>query len=438
MVEATFEMLLKLTHIRVLRVEQTKTNAYCVTLESTLQHTTCHKCKRRIDTFYRLDDWIMLQHLPICGSKVFIRLQPKRFRCPFCSDGPTTTQELPWYRPRSSFTKAYEEHRLIQCVNSTIEDVSTKEQVGYDAIEGLIDRSIATNVDWSTYERLDRVGIDEIALKKGHRAYVVIVTTRLDDGTIHVLAVLPNRRKETVLAFFKQIPYRLRRTVTDVCCDMCEAYLSAIELVFGFDTIVIDRFHVARHYYDAADGLRQEELARLKQTRTAREYDLLKGVMWYFRKRPQDLAPEERDVLECFFSAAPRARQAYELRESLTNIFETARTKEEALDRFGQWLVAVDDSGLSCFNAFINLLIENLNGIANYFRDGSSSGFVEGLNTKIKALKRRCYGIFNTRHLFQRMTLDLGGYTMFGRNSRRDLYGLKVSKSALVSYSHHI
>jgi len=419
MVEATFEMLLKLTHIRVIRVEQTKTNAYIVTVESTLQHTTCRTCKRRTETFYRLDDWIMLQHLPICGGKVFIRLQPKRFRCPYCSDGPTTTQELPWYRPRSTFTKAYEEYLLMQCVHSTIEDVSIKEQVGYDAVEGLIDRYIAAKVDWSVYDRLDILGIDEIALKKGHRQYVVVITSRLPDGTIHLLAVLPNRLKETVLAFFKQVPYRLRRTVTNVCCDMCEAYLSAIERVFGFDTIVIDRFHVARQYYEAADAIRKEELARLKEERTAREYARLKGVMWYFRKRPQDLAPDERDVLECFFSAAPRARQAYELREALTTIFETAGTKAEALDQLGQWTVTVDDSGLTGFDAFINLLFAHLNGIANYFRDGYTSGFVEGLNNKIKALKRRCYGIFNLRHLFQRISLDLGGYAVFGRLSLR-------------------
>jgi transposase len=113
-VEPTFELLLKLPHIRVLRVEQTKAGAYIVTVESTLQHTMCHICKRRIDTFYRLDDAIMLQHLPICGSKVFVRLQPKRFRCPFCSVKPTTTQEVSWYRPRSQFTKAYEEYLLMQ------------------------------------------------------------------------------------------------------------------------------------------------------------------------------------------------------------------------------------------------------------------------------------------------------------------------------------
>ena len=417
--EATFEMLLKLTHIRVIRVEQTKVGTYSITVESTLEHTICHLCKRRIDTFYRLDDWIILQHLPICGSKVFIRLQPKRFRCPYCSGRPTTTQELPWYRPRSSFTKAYEEYLLMQCINSTIEDVSIKEQVGYDTIEGLLDHYIATKVDWLVYKRLDVVGIDEIALKKGHRDYVVIITVRSADGSIHLLAVLPDRQKETLLAFFNQIPYRLRRTVTNVCCDMCAAYLSAIETVFGFDTIVVDRFHVARHYYDAADAIRKEELARLKEARSEREYGLLKGVMWYFRKRPQDLEPEERDVLDSFFSAAPRARQAYELRESLTRIFETASTKAEALDQLGEWTVTVDASGLTGFDGFIQLLFEHLNGIANYFRDRYTSGFVEGLNTKIKALKRRCYGIFNLDHLFQRITLDLGGYALFGRFSLR-------------------
>ena len=55
-----------------------------------------------------------------------------------------------------------------------------------------------------------------------------------------------------------------------------------------------------------------------------------------------------------------------------------------------------------------------MNGIANYFRDRLTSGFVEGFNNRIKVLKRRCYGIFNLKHIFQRITLDLGGYAAFG------------------------
>ena len=411
--EATFELLLKLAHIRVLRIEQTKTDAYIITVESTLQHATCHTCKRRIDTFYRLDDWIMLQHLPICGSKVFIRLQPKRFRCPYCSGNPTTTQELSWYRPRRQFTNAYEEYLLIQCINSTIKDVSIKEQVHYDAIEGVIDHYVHTKVDWTAYKTLNILGIDEIALRKGHRSYIVIITARKHDGTVHLLAVLPDRTKVTVLTFFRSIPYRLRRTVTDVCSDLYEAYLTAIEEVFGADISVIDRFHVARQYYEAVDDLRKVEMARLKRERKKSEYDLLKGVMWSFRRRPTDITPEEQDVLACLFSAAPDLRQAYAFRESLTKIFETPYTKTEAITHLQQWITTVKESGLTCLDGFLKLLTQHMNGIANYFRNRYTSGFVEGLNNRIKVLKRRCYGIFNLKHIFQRLTLDLSGYAAF-------------------------
>ncbi len=53
--------------------------------------------------------------------------------------------------------------------------------------------------------------------------------------------------------------------------------------------------------------------------------------------------------------------------------------------------------------------------ITNYFVKRETSGFVEGLNNKIKVLKRRCYGIFNLGHLFQRVFLDLEGYRLFAK-----------------------
>ena len=51
--------------------------------------------------------------------------------------------------------------------------------------------------------------------------------------------------------------------------------------------------------------------------------------------------------------------------------------------------------------------------ILNYFNDRISSGFVEGLNNKIKTIKRRCYGINKVSSLFQRIWLDLQGRDRF-------------------------
>jgi len=55
---------------------------------------------------------------------------------------------------------------------------------------------------------------------------------------------------------------------------------------------------------------------------------------------------------------------------------------------------------------------------ANDFHDRQTSGGVEGLKNKIKVIKRRCYGILNVKHLFQRIELELSGYALFALKIR--------------------
>jgi transposase len=65
------------------------------------------------------------------------------------------------------------------------------------------------------------------------------------------------------------------------------------------------------------------------------------------------------------------------------------------------------------FKTFIGTLEKYKNGIANYFKLRKNSGFVEGLNNKIKVIKRRCYGVLKPETLFQRVFLDLKGYELY-------------------------
>ena len=127
---------LDLPDVRVLSSELSKAQELIIDVESTLTTTICRRCKRLINEFHAYDQPLKLRHLPILGYVVYIRIRPKRFRCPYCDDHPTTTQRLPWYDPKALHTKAYERHLLIQLVNSTIEDVCQKEDTSYDAVLG--------------------------------------------------------------------------------------------------------------------------------------------------------------------------------------------------------------------------------------------------------------------------------------------------------------
>jgi transposase len=375
--------------------------------------TTCRRCGRTIREPHGLDEPRLLRHLPSFGRTVYLRIRPKRFHCPFCDDHPTTTQTLNWYDPKALHTLAYERHLILQLIGSTLTDVQAKEDVTYDALLGILDRWIATTVDWDALGPFGTLGIDEIALLKGHRDFVAVISAQSEDGELHVLAVLPDRLKATVVAWLESIPQAIRERITTVCTDIWEGYISAVQDALPDATLVIDRFIVARQYRDGVDKLRKQEVRRLVKELPKEVHHDLKRTLWPFRKRSADLDAAERERLEALLAHSPALRQAHTLREELTTIFDTARSKADGLRRIQFWRRRVEKSSLRCFDAFLKLLDNWLDLIANYFISHQTSSFVEGLNNKLKVLKRRCYGLRNVTRLFQRLFLDLEGYRRF-------------------------
>jgi len=123
---------LDIPSVAVLEERMTRGGDCIITVESTPTSTVYRICGREITQFRSHDEWIQLRHLPILGHRVYIRLRPKRYECPYCSKK-TTTQQLDWYGANSPHTKAYDDHLMLQLVGSTVEDVRRKEDVGYDA-----------------------------------------------------------------------------------------------------------------------------------------------------------------------------------------------------------------------------------------------------------------------------------------------------------------
>ena len=105
--------------------------------------------------------------------------------------------------------------------------------------------------------------------------------------------------------------------------------------------------------------------------------------------------------------------RAYDLCEHLTFIYNSQLTTGQAKRKISGWVQRVKNSKLTCFNSFLKTLNINYIEITNYFINRQSSGFVEGLNNKIKVIKRRCYGITNITNLFRRICLDLNGYAIY-------------------------
>lgn len=193
--QATIQIPLDIPNVEVLRTEIHPDDKLLIWVESQEETVRCGLCGREVRATFGHGQEIQLRHLPALGMETYICIKPRRGRCLECETEPTTTQVLEWYEQRSPHTKTYDRYLLKQLVNSTIEDVSLSENIGYDAIVGALNRQIDTKVDWEQVDDLSTVGIDEVAMSKGRKNYAAIITARQKDGKVRILAVLPDRKK---------------------------------------------------------------------------------------------------------------------------------------------------------------------------------------------------------------------------------------------------
>jgi transposase len=290
-----------------------------------------------------------------------------------------------------------------------VADVSRQLDLGVKAVEGIMDHRLAPAVDWGAFTALETLGIDEVALRKGHGQYVAVIWARDAQGRTHVLTVLPDRLQATVQAFLETIPTDLKATVRRVCIDMWEGYAGAVAAALPKAHIVVDRFHVAVQYREAVDDLRKQEFRRLNAGRPADQALPTAELRLLLRREWPSLTQAQQGQLVELFEQTPTLVSAYILRTTLTAIFECTPDRATAQTRFRIWGEQVKAAGITCFDKFLNTLHHWQDGILNYFDGRHTSGFVEGLNNKLKLLKRRCFGLDDPVELFRRLWLDIEG-----------------------------
>ena len=383
------------------------------TVESNCTSSTCHKCGQLATKRYGYSSIKTIEHTSILDKRVFLEIKPVRYYCEHCNDGTTTTEKYDWVAKGGKTTQALEDYIMRNLIHSTIQDVSKKTGMSYSTISTSVSNRIGDKVDWSKYSDLQTIGIDEISNRKGFNDYLAVVSVKDKNGDLSVIAVLDSRKKDDIKTFLESIPNHLKKTVKSVWTDMYDGFVNAAVEVFGKRVLVVDRYHVAKLYRKPLDNLRINEMKRLKNDLPDEEYKKLEGMMWIIRKQYECLTEADKDKLALLYYYSPALKKAHQCALRLTQIFNTHCKRKTAVDKINNWIKMTEKSDVNCFNSFIKTLQKYKPFILNYFKGRKNSGFVEGLNNKIKVAKRRCYGLLKTESFFQRLFLDLKGYELF-------------------------
>ncbi len=321
--------------------------------------------------------------VPIGGKPVVIRLGVQRVLCLEC--GVLRQVHLGFAKARHSYSRSFERYVLGLSQRMTILDVSRHLQVSWDIIKQIEKRYLTRRFGQPRLKDVSYLAIDEIAVRKGHK-YLTVV---LDMKSGAVVFVGDGKGAESLLPFWR----RLRRSgaqVKAVAVDLSPAYTSAITTHLPQAAIVYDHFHVIKLFNDALSSLRRE-IQREAETKEGKQ--AVKGIRWLLLKRSENLdeTTNERQRLQTALKLNVPLATGYYLKEDLGQLWK--QPNKEIASRFlDGWLERALSANTPLITKFASTLKRHRQGILAYYDYRITTGPLEGVNNKIKTLKRQAYG----------------------------------------------
>jgi transposase len=198
----------------------------------------------------------VVRHLDVWNQPSFWIYEGVFHRCPRCHH----RQDLipPFKRKDASYTYGFEEHVLRLLIGSTAEEVARRLGISAETVGRIVNNQLREAKTSDPACVILDVGMDEISLKKRHKLYVTLLTDLTDPERPRLLAVKPGRDAAAGRACLDCLTAAQRAQVRSYRVDMGAAYNAACAAGLPQARGVIDRFHVAKLWNEALDGLRKK------------------------------------------------------------------------------------------------------------------------------------------------------------------------------------
>jgi transposase len=190
------------------------------------------------------------------------------------------------------------------------------------------------------------------------------------------------------------------------CCDMHAPFIEGAKTHLPNAKICVDRFHVVQLANKAFDQVRKEEIARAESQ--FQKDMLLPSRRFILVSREKDLSKAERKQLVQLREENENINTAMVLVEYIHKAFDKITLKSFRAT-MGNWYQVVRESKLTPFLKFAKTIRQYRKLIENYILSRLTTAVSEGLNNKIKALKRAGYG-YSSKNYFRNKILQRAGY----------------------------
>ena len=321
-----------------------------------------------------VERWV--RDLPMFESQTHLLVHRCRVRCQAC--GPKL-EALAWLSPHARVTDRLAGSVARLCCVLPVKHVAEHFGLGWDAVKAIDLAHLNRTLGEPDLDGLEQIAMDEIAIRKGH-TYATVVS---DPRTRRVLWVGHGRCAK----------------LSAIAMDMNPGYVEEAKARCPDAEIVFDLFHVVAKYgHEVVDRVRVDAANAVKHDRPARK--LIKGSRWLLLRNAENIEREEDRVKLSELLAANRPlMKAYVLKDDLKQLWRY-RHAGYALKAWRSWFGRAVASGVEPIKRFAQKLRGHLPGILSHCRYPLNTSVMEGINNKIKVIKRMAYGFRDDDYFF--------------------------------------
>jgi len=350
-------------------------------------HPICHGCGHKV---YAVHSWTQrkIRDLNIATALTWITCRYRKVFCAHCHG--IHIEDLELLHPYLRVTRRLARYIYQLCSFMTVSEVSDHLGIDWKTVKS-IDKAFL-EIDYGQPDLTDLyiLAVDEISIKKGH-SYLTVV---LDYESGRVLFVGRHRKAKTLKKFFNQLSIGQRKRIEAIVMDMWDPFIKAVRDKLPHAKIVFDLFHVVANFNRVIDKVRNSEYRKASKTDKA----VYKGAKYLLLKNRRNLRRKShRQQLKELLSLNQAINTVMILKDKLKYIW-TYRSRSWAAKALNAWCDLALSLQNRSVNSFVRMLQRYRYGIINHCDFPIHTGKLEGVNNKIKVIKRKAYGFHDLRY----------------------------------------
>ena len=347
----------------------------------------CHECGSKAATVHSKGHVRFIRDLNMANAQVFLQVNYRKIWCNTC--GGVRVEQMTFADAGQRVTNRLARYIHELCKMLTVKDVAEHLDIDPKTIKEIDKTFLEQSFGQDSFDDLHVLMIDEIAIHKGHR-YMTIVA---DFFSGRVVWMGHDRNKQTLDAFFKNLTDNQKRAIEAVAMDMWEPYINRVRYHCPQAKIVFDFFHLVQGFSRVIDHVRRSEYVKAKGD--ARK--VIKDSRYLLLKNEDNLTDDQRSRLARLLELNRTLSSVYVLKDQLKVLYYYGdrRRVKQALDDWCTMAAQIDHPTV---RAFARQLRYFEYGIVNHADYPIGTSMLEGINNKIKVIKRKAYGFHDDRY----------------------------------------